>query len=113
MYICNKCGDLIEELPTTTETEECWGRVVTWQEPYNDCDCGGKYVDAVKCVHCGEYIPCDMEHKKELEKEFDNISDDYRKEHFEPNEQWAEANEFCEDCLNQIIKEYKEWEKQK
>ena len=113
MYICNKCGDLIDELPTETEYEECWGRTVSWEEDDDSCSCGGTYVDAVKCVHCDEYIPCDLQYSKELEKKFDEIPEDYVKDVFTPAEQQAEAEDFCEYCLKEIIQEYEKSKEQR
>lgn len=54
MYICDRCGDVVEEVgcdrvwhreldaPYYTDEDEC-------------CFCGGDYVEAVECVRCGEY----------------------------------------------------------
>lgn len=79
MYICDKCGKTVEELPTYTERTGTYG-----EEPYietfgdAECACGGEYVEAGICKRCGEYFPEDEgEHgfcpkcQAELIKRFD------------------------------------------
>ena len=59
MYICNRCGELIQddELGTTTQ---CHGYSSLGQ-PYIEvcdddrCNCGGRFVEATKCKVCGEW----------------------------------------------------------
>lgn len=54
MYICIKCGYLVEDIPT-----EGWKHTEldgSYYE-YDDltCSCGGEFVEAVECECCGEY----------------------------------------------------------
>lgn len=105
MWICERCGEITEQLPTHQESEECWGRTVYFEEVDN-CFCGGSFVEAIKCVHCGEWISENHSNKKELVKKFEVIPEEWIKENLEQSEQWASEEEFCEECLKEIIKQY-------
>ena len=59
MYICEICGDVVDEIPTYTYYEKVDGNwamsgYITEDKP---CHCGGDYVKAVECKICGEYMP--------------------------------------------------------
>ncbi len=49
-FICTRCGCRTEELKWDIEPH---GEAVV----YDVCSCGGQYDNAVRCEHCGEYIP--------------------------------------------------------
>jgi hypothetical protein len=61
MMICNKCGELCDDddLPTYTE-DFGFDTGVGWkscpQTFVDNCSCGGDFVEATKCVICGEYF---------------------------------------------------------
>ncbi len=54
MYICNRCGHLVDEVPTEkwrhTELEGAY-----YEEEEMPCSCGGEFVEAYECECCGEY----------------------------------------------------------
>lgn len=53
MYICNKCGATVSELPTRREPRgEFWG--APCYETYADaeCSCGGYFVPLEYCTNC-------------------------------------------------------------
>jgi hypothetical protein len=57
MYICNLCGELVEEVPTEVQ---CHGYTSLGQ-PINEvidshCHCGGEFVEAKQCEICGEWF---------------------------------------------------------
>lgn len=55
MFICNKCGNIIEEeayLPRCHQREEVWGHIEEWVE-MDCCPCGGTYEEAHECKICG------------------------------------------------------------
>lgn len=56
MYICDSCGDIRNELKE--EYIEC-GNFQDGNNGFCDtiseCDCGGTYVEAVKCEQCGDW----------------------------------------------------------
>ena len=56
MYICWKCGDVVEELPSVFDRLcENGGEL-----KYDDrCHCGGDFVEAQRCEECGEVFPAD------------------------------------------------------
>ena len=100
-YICNRCGDVVDEIPTCTQTEEYWGRTVSWEEEDN-CSCGGSYVEADECCLCGDYC-CIESVDSKLIYQFEDIP-----------EEWVAQSDFegedpyhmCEECLKRAIKEY-------
>lgn len=109
MYICKDCGQVVDELPTYTEREECWGHYEEF-EYVDNCYCGGEWSEAVQCCCCGEYFDLDRkELSKEVEKDFYSIDEEYIEEFFEPDEIDADVCGFCEECIHKKIKEYKEW----
>lgn len=59
MYICERCGDLQEEMPVTRYYDKVDGN--HWASGYitepEECYCGGNYVEAKRCPICGDYIP--------------------------------------------------------
>lgn len=54
MYICERCGHLVSEVPT-----ESWRHTELEGAFYEcddmACDCGGDFVEACECECCGEY----------------------------------------------------------
>lgn len=54
MYICNRCGYLVDEVPT-----ERWRHTELdgpfYEEEDAPCACGGEFVEAYECACCGEY----------------------------------------------------------
>lgn len=62
MYICDKCGNLVEKLDTYTESRP-YGDSYCYEEmENNECGCGGEYTEAEICEVCGNY-----ENKLEME----------------------------------------------
>lgn len=58
MYICEHCGELIEELPSERYYDRVdgnWAMSGWVEEEDNSCSCGGDFVEAVKCKICGEW----------------------------------------------------------
>lgn len=56
MYICDKCGELTEELPSYKEARP-WGSTVAYEEIVEcDCGCGGTFMNAKQCEHCGNIV---------------------------------------------------------
>ena len=54
MHLCLDCGNLFEEPKHYTETH---GLDSPPYETWNGCpDCGGAYVETVRCDECGEWI---------------------------------------------------------
>lgn len=57
MYICNKCDNLVDELPIVRESRgEFWGAPCFEAYEDNECSCGGYYDEAVRCESCGNYF---------------------------------------------------------
>lgn len=101
-YICNRCGDIVEEIPTYTESAEIWGSIHTWEEQEN-CSCGGAYVEPDTCKWCGEYCCLESVDSK-LISEFEDIPEEWI-----ANSDYADEDPYdmCEECLKEAIKEYK------
>ena len=57
MYICNRCGKLIDELPTSSQCHGYTGLGDELREEFaeTECSCGGEFVEARQCKICGEY----------------------------------------------------------
>ena len=57
MFVCKKCGNLVEQIPTT---KQCHGHTSLGQrlEETVDClcHCGGEFVEATECKVCGEWF---------------------------------------------------------
>lgn len=58
MYICDWCGNTVDELQ---QSEEDFGydtgigwRSATQTVTNNECDCGGNFIEAKNCALCGE-----------------------------------------------------------
>lgn len=62
MLICEKCNRLVyeNEAPRVRQTHSVdtgVGYRTLFEEYYlENCNCGGKFVTATKCVECGEYF---------------------------------------------------------
>lgn len=72
MYICENCGDLVDEVPSHTHYDRVDGNwaMSGYTTEEECCSCGGNYVEAVECKICGEYInPNDGRICKECLKE--------------------------------------------
>lgn len=63
MYICERCGDIVDKLPVHQEYfGEYWGFPANEMVSDDYCECGGDYVEAVECCICGEIVPeCETE----------------------------------------------------
>lgn len=108
MYICDKCGELVDEVPTHTEYEECWGHLEPF-EYVDDCNCGGTFVEVKYCVRCGRPMPETQEHDKNLVDKFEKVAtEEYRQQHFEAGCENAEEYELCEECIKDLINMGKE-----
>ena len=62
MYICKKCGEITEDIPYKVTSRGYFNSYDDFELPDGTegrCDCGGKVVEAVQCVVCGEYVPLD------------------------------------------------------
>ena len=63
MYICKKCGELVEELPIKITSKGDFNSYDDFEladgEQIEYCECGGKFVEAKRCVACAEYYPID------------------------------------------------------
>lgn len=87
MYICDKCRTLTEELPSYKEARP-WGSTVAYEEIVEcDCACGGTFMNAKQCEHCGEYAPemdieagCCAECQEELLKQIREFMKDFTEE---------------------------------
>lgn len=101
-YICNRCGDIVEEIPTYTESAEIWGSIHTWEEQEN-CSCGGAYVEPDTCKWCGEYCCLESVDSK-LISEFEDIPEEWIADSDYADE---DPYDMCEECLKEAIKEYK------
>ena len=57
MYICNRCGKLIDELSTDSQCHGYSSLGEAFVEEYaeTECSCGGDFVEARQCEICGEY----------------------------------------------------------
>lgn len=57
MYICERCGEVVEEIPTGYD---CHGRTSLGMELSEEvdrpCRCGGEFVEAEECKCCGEWF---------------------------------------------------------
>lgn len=106
-YICNRCGDVVDEIPTCTQTEEYWGRMVSWEEEDN-CSCGGSYVEADECCLCGDYC-CFESVDEKLISEFEDIPEEWV-----ANSDYADIDLYsmCDNCLKEAINVYKEYLKE-
>lgn len=56
MYICKKCGKLVETVPTYTVPMRAADRTFYEKECSYGCMCGGEFVEADQCQECGAYI---------------------------------------------------------
>lgn len=54
MWICNRCGCLIEQAPVYIERMYQGSKPVEIELP-KDCDCGGEFEAASECEECGKY----------------------------------------------------------
>ena len=55
MYICKKCGRIIEELPTYIDHIGNFGNEPVYERVENDkCSCGGYFEEADICCRCEE-----------------------------------------------------------
>lgn len=106
-YVCNRCGDLVDEIPTYTESAEIWGHMEYWEEAEN-CSCGGAYVEADTCKWCGEYCCLELVDGK-LISEFEDIPEEWIKD-----SDYADVDPYsmCDDCLKEAINAYKEYLKE-
>jgi DNA-directed RNA polymerase subunit RPC12/RpoP len=57
MYICKRCG-ATTEYPEIKITERAT-RYSPEEKEQSRCECGGHFVEAERCVACGEYYPTD------------------------------------------------------
>jgi hypothetical protein len=57
MYICNSCGRLIDELPTSSQCHGYTGLGDELREEFaeTECYCGSEFVEARQCKICGGY----------------------------------------------------------
>lgn len=53
MYKCDKCGKVIERLPTVVDYVPYGDTDVPMESTDEDCACGGTYLEAIKCKVCG------------------------------------------------------------
>lgn len=54
MYICNKCGAVVDTVPRErVKHSELDFPVYVYED--DDCDCGGEFDEACCCKACGEY----------------------------------------------------------
>ena len=60
MFICNRCGETIDEIGTEIEMHGAEGTsnfgAIEFDKP---CHCGGYFVEAKRCHICGEYFDPD------------------------------------------------------
>lgn len=58
MYICEYCGNSVDEIPTITYYDRVDGNSAMsgYITETENCSCGGNYVEAKECACCGEYI---------------------------------------------------------
>ena len=58
MKICNRCGHMMEDddIEIVREFIGYAGDERQYQSFEQGCECGGEFVDAVKCIKCGEYF---------------------------------------------------------
>ena len=58
MYICEDCGNVVEETPTLSYYDRVDGNWAMSGEITVDgsCECGGNFVKAIECPICGEWI---------------------------------------------------------
>ena len=60
MYICDRCGELVDDDEIKTYKEHYpYGETCAEQDFISDCSCGGDFVEAEICELCGEYAPKD------------------------------------------------------
>ena len=63
MYICNKCYRVVEDKPCiTTRYYDDYNYPLEDCEEFDECDCGGRFVEAIKCEICGDFYPEDEVH---------------------------------------------------
>lgn len=56
MFICDKCGNELDELPTFQDPRP-YGNTTVYEEMTEDrCTCGGTYEEAETCRGCGEHF---------------------------------------------------------
>ncbi len=55
MFICNRCGETLEELPLRKEYIGDEGQYEVVRDP--ECKCGGMYEEAKTCKRCGDPYP--------------------------------------------------------
>lgn len=55
MYICNKCGNVLDDLPTEDYHHDPFDYRLTETFQCTDCHCGGEYQEAISCDICGRY----------------------------------------------------------
>lgn len=60
MYVCNRCGEVTDELESYTEMHGAEGTSnygpITFDK---ECHCGGNFVEAKQCNLCGEWFDPD------------------------------------------------------
>jgi hypothetical protein len=65
MYICNKCYQVVEDKPciiTRYSSRDYDNYSPDDCEEFDECDCGGRFVEAIKCEICGDLYPEDEVH---------------------------------------------------
>lgn len=58
MKMCDVCGKIYDEseIPLKKSFLGSVNGVELYEDEYQSCDCGGTFVDAVRCEKCGEYV---------------------------------------------------------
>ena len=113
MYMCERCGCLVEEIPTDFECRGYSSLGDRFEEEVDGrCECGGEFGEAIQCPICGEWG---------LENDY-GVCDECFKEHEtvenalglgEYNTESVEINEFIakvlgEEQINKILAKWVE-----
>ena len=56
MWICNRCGNVIEEREILYDHVPIGGRSYPVKVYDSDCMCGGEYEEAERCGECGDWF---------------------------------------------------------
>ena len=56
MFVCNNCGNMVEELPTTTQYHGNTAFGELTEVIADCCSCGGEYIEATQCAICSKWF---------------------------------------------------------
>ena len=95
-YQCDKCGAIVDELPTYEEHHPYGDTYATATMTDWDCGCGGTFDEGSSCVECGDFVLEGESYSGMCEKCLDAKID------FETVLQYSQANIDSDDFVNPL-----------